>query len=163
APRLGALQAELLDAGRAVEIRTFHAWFAPLLRAAPLDVLASIGLDAGRELIEDETAPEPDLMRRFHAALLDDAAPRDEHRALLADALAAPACRDALDLARKALLTGGGVPRAHLAAPALDDALRLLDSIGDDVAQHDARQAHLRMARLARMLFAEYAALKRER
>ncbi len=43
----------LLESGRPVEIRTFHAWFAQLLRAAPLDLLAELGLQPDLELIED--------------------------------------------------------------------------------------------------------------
>ena len=39
APELATLQARVLAAGRPVEIRTFHAWFAQLLRSAPLALL----------------------------------------------------------------------------------------------------------------------------
>ena len=44
APALAGLHERLLAAGRAVEMRTFHAWFAQLLRAAPLELLAELGL-----------------------------------------------------------------------------------------------------------------------
>ena len=36
-----------------VEVRTFHAWFSQLLRAAPLELLDELGLQPDMELIED--------------------------------------------------------------------------------------------------------------
>ena len=60
--------------GRTVEVRTFHAWFSQLLRAAPLELLAELGLQPEMELIEDPSRPrEPRCYRRFHAAVLADA------------------------------------------------------------------------------------------
>ena len=44
APRLGGLHEQRAAAGRPVEIRTFHAWFSQLLRGAPLELLAELGL-----------------------------------------------------------------------------------------------------------------------
>jgi ATP-dependent helicase/nuclease subunit A len=85
APRLGTLQAQLLDGARAVEVRTFHAWFAQLLRAAPLALLREVGLDAGRTLIEEPFEVAPELYRRFHAALLDDAALERDYVALVCE------------------------------------------------------------------------------
>ena len=85
APALGELHGALLDHGRAVEIRTFHAWFAQLLRAAPIDLLASVGLDAGRELIEDVEELAPELFRRFHAAVLADAALERDYVSLVGE------------------------------------------------------------------------------
>ena len=43
-PRLAGLQQRLQQGGRSVEIRTFHAWFSQLLKAAPLDLLMELGL-----------------------------------------------------------------------------------------------------------------------
>jgi ATP-dependent helicase/nuclease subunit A len=43
APAFGRLYERVLSSGRRVEIRTFHAWFAQLLRAAPLELLAPLG------------------------------------------------------------------------------------------------------------------------
>ena len=43
-PRSRACTSVCCAAGRPVEIRTFHAWFSQLLRAAPLEVLAELGL-----------------------------------------------------------------------------------------------------------------------
>ena len=81
APQLQSLQSRLHEAGRAVELRTFHGWFSQLLRAAPLDLLETMGLQPGFELVEDLEDLGPALFRRFHAAVLS-------HPSLEADYLA---------------------------------------------------------------------------
>ena len=72
-PLLAGLQERLLRGGRFVEIRTFHAWFSQLLRAAPLELLQSQGISPELQLMEDEADLMPELMRRFHRAVLEDA------------------------------------------------------------------------------------------
>lgn len=67
----------VLVAGRPVQIRTFHSWFAALLRTAPLSVLQQLGLPTTYELLEDDSEAVAQVWRRFYAALL--AAP-DLHR-----------------------------------------------------------------------------------
>ena len=62
----------LLLQGRPVQIRTFHSWFAALLRAAPLAVLEGLGLPANYELLEDDSRAVALVWRRFYAALLKD-------------------------------------------------------------------------------------------
>lgn len=84
APQLATLHERLLLGGRAVEIRTFHAWFAQLLRAAPLELLDEIGLPREVELVEDITEHLGAVHRRFNAALLQDEAMRADHAALVA-------------------------------------------------------------------------------
>lgn len=74
APGLAGLQQRLLQGARAVEIRTFHAWFSQLLRAAPLELLQAQGLSPELQLLEDESDLMPELWRRFHTAVLADAA-----------------------------------------------------------------------------------------
>jgi ATP-dependent helicase/nuclease subunit A len=74
APALEGLQQRLLQGARAVEIRTFHAWFSQLLRAAPLELLQAQGLSPELQLLEDESDLMPELWQRFHAAVLADAA-----------------------------------------------------------------------------------------
>ncbi|HET9643495.1 MAG TPA: UvrD-helicase domain-containing protein, partial [Burkholderiaceae bacterium] len=81
---------------------------------------------------------------------------------LLEQALALPDDLQALAAARDALLTKGQL-RKRLDTPGLIEATALLDEIQRAVEQHDARIEHLRMARLARVLLREYAALKRQR
>ncbi|MET0518988.1 MAG: UvrD-helicase domain-containing protein, partial [Burkholderiaceae bacterium] len=80
---LAALQQRLLLGGRGVEIRTFHAWFSQLLRAAPLELLQAQGIAPELQLIEDETKLMPELWQRFHLAVLADAALMDDYRALV--------------------------------------------------------------------------------
>jgi ATP-dependent helicase/nuclease subunit A len=67
------LHEHVLDSGRAVEVCTFHAWYSQLLRAAPMDLLAGLGLAPGMALIEDIADHRAELMRSFQAAVLDDA------------------------------------------------------------------------------------------
>ena len=84
APQLAALHARVLHAGRPVEVRTFHAWFSQLLRAAPLELLNELGLQQDMDLIEDLDDHRPEVFRRFHAAVLADAALRADYAALIA-------------------------------------------------------------------------------
>jgi ATP-dependent helicase/nuclease subunit A len=84
ADALGGLQRRLLDAGRAVEVRTFHAWFAQLLKAAPYELLDEIGIDPEGELLQELDEHRGEILRRFHAALLDDAPRRADFEALIA-------------------------------------------------------------------------------
>jgi len=84
APALGQLHERVLASGRAVQVRTFHAWFAQLLRMAPLEVLAELGLSSGMALIEDPQELGPELMRRFQRRVAADAGLRHDYQALVA-------------------------------------------------------------------------------
>ena len=79
APQLATLHARVLRAGRPVEVRTFHAWFSQLLRAAPLELLNELGLQQDMDLIEDLDDHRPEVFRRFHAAVLADASLRGDY------------------------------------------------------------------------------------
>ncbi|WP_298926284.1 exodeoxyribonuclease V subunit beta [uncultured Ramlibacter sp.] len=59
----------LLATGRPVQVRTFHSWFAALLRSAPLQVLEQLGLPANYELLEDDSEAIALVWRRFHTAV----------------------------------------------------------------------------------------------
>jgi ATP-dependent helicase/nuclease subunit A len=83
APALAGLYESMLASGRSVEIRTFHAWFSQLLRAAPLDLLAELGLAPGMELMEELDDHSAAVFRRFHAAILADEGLRADHAALV--------------------------------------------------------------------------------
>jgi ATP-dependent helicase/nuclease subunit A len=73
----------LLAQGRPVQIRTFHSWFAALLRTAPLAVLQALGLPANYELLEDD-APAVELVwRRFYAALIEAPEARRDFEAVV--------------------------------------------------------------------------------
>ena len=67
---LAQLYASLLGNGRQVQIRTFHSWFAALLRSAPLNLLQQMQLPANYELLEDDATAKALVWRRFYAALL---------------------------------------------------------------------------------------------
>jgi ATP-dependent helicase/nuclease subunit A len=84
APELATLQGRVLAAGRPIEIRTFHGWFAQLMRAAPLALLERIGLQPDVELVEDWAEHRDAVMRAFHAVVLADPALRADHAALTA-------------------------------------------------------------------------------
>ncbi len=77
-------QATLL-APRTVQIRTFHSWFASLLRSAPLAVLQGLGLPSPYELLEDDAQAIELLWPRFYALLQRDEALHAVYRAAVAD------------------------------------------------------------------------------
>jgi ATP-dependent helicase/nuclease subunit A len=84
APAFAALQERVLVADRPIEIRTFHGWFAQLLRAAPLALLDRIGLQPDVELVEDWDDHRPAVMRAFYEAVLADPGLRADHAAMTA-------------------------------------------------------------------------------
>lgn len=84
APALGRLHEQVLAGGRPVQVRTFHAWFAQLLRMAPLEVLQELGLTPGMALIEDPAELVPELMRRVQRVIACDAVLRAGYQALIA-------------------------------------------------------------------------------
>ncbi|HSW21042.1 MAG TPA: UvrD-helicase domain-containing protein, partial [Ramlibacter sp.] len=71
--RLKALYAQLLASGRPVQIRTFHSWFAALLRTAPLATMEQMGLPARHELLENDKEAVALVWRRFYDAVANDA------------------------------------------------------------------------------------------
>ena len=257
APALADLQKRLQRAGRPVEIRTFHAWFSQLLKAAPLDLLMELGVQRDAQIVEDIADHESEVFRRFHGVVVaDDALRADYHHLVqrhgrsqlrkwldaawakrieieLADAagtlepsvgaptspwpevddterpahptawvrlpsvqqtmqrcaLALGACGKAkagtaaraieaalsrdvpttddaavFDALWAALFTQKNTPRLGLGdAPEQQAAIDLLAALRAAVTQHEARDEHLRMVRLSRVLFAELAAYKRSR
>jgi ATP-dependent helicase/nuclease subunit A len=66
---LRGLHAALLMAGRPVQIRTFHSWFAALLRSAPLQALADLGLPTQYELLENDAKAVALVWPRFQAGV----------------------------------------------------------------------------------------------
>ncbi|MFM9916359.1 MAG: UvrD-helicase domain-containing protein, partial [Rhizobacter sp.] len=255
APTLAGLQQRLQRAGRSVEIRTFHAWFSQLLKAAPLDLLIELGVQRDAQIVEDIADHENEVYRRFHGAVVaDDTLRADYHQLVqrrgrsqvrkwldaawakrveieLADAagtlepsVAAPmspwpqaedaaspaewvgllpvrqtlqTCASMLGRAGKAkateaaraleaalsmgvlpgadhkavfealwlaLFTLAGTPRKGLGdGTEQQAAIDLLIGLREAVTQQEARDEHLRMVRLSRVLFTELAAYKRAR
>jgi ATP-dependent helicase/nuclease subunit A len=81
---LQGLYARVLQAGRPVRILTFHAWFASLLRNAPMAVMDRLRLPANYQLLEDDTQAVDLVWRRFHAAVVADESARADFRASIA-------------------------------------------------------------------------------
>ena len=84
APALQGLYLRLLQQGRPVQIRTFHSWFAALLRAAPLHTVQQLGLPTDYELLEDDARAVQAVWQPFHAAVLRDADALADYQALVA-------------------------------------------------------------------------------
>ncbi|MCZ8293167.1 MAG: UvrD-helicase domain-containing protein [Hylemonella sp.] len=81
---LRQLYGQLLAQGRPVQIRTFHSWFAALLRNAPMSVLETLGLPAGYELLEDDASAITQVWRPFQARLLREPEARADYEAVVA-------------------------------------------------------------------------------
>jgi ATP-dependent helicase/nuclease subunit A len=76
---LRQLHAVLLGKGRTVQIRTFHSWFASLLRTAPLAVLQALGLPTTYELLENDKKAVALVWRRFQTRVAKDPAARADY------------------------------------------------------------------------------------
>ncbi len=68
--QLSNLYQTILATGRQVQVRTFHGWFAALLRTAPVAVLQQLQLPSSYELLEDDSKAKTGVWRRFYQALL---------------------------------------------------------------------------------------------
>jgi ATP-dependent helicase/nuclease subunit A len=79
------LYRQVLAADRPVQIRTFHSWFAALLRTAPLAVLQQLGLPGHYELLESDDEAVAALWRPFQATVAADAALRADYAAVAAE------------------------------------------------------------------------------
>jgi len=77
------LRARILASGRSVQISTFHAWFAQLLKAAPLATLQKLKLPLAYELLEDDTTLLPELRLAFYAAAFADQSLRADFAELI--------------------------------------------------------------------------------
>ena len=76
---LRGLHATLLTAGRPVQIRTFHSWFAALLRSAPLQALADMGLPSQYELLENDAKAVALVWPRFQSGVAADPDARQDY------------------------------------------------------------------------------------
>jgi ATP-dependent helicase/nuclease subunit A len=85
AQALAALQRRVLDGGRSVDIRTFHGWFASLLRGAPVAMLQRLGLPLQHELLERDDEAVARVWRPFLQAVRDDASLRADFEASVAE------------------------------------------------------------------------------
>lgn len=81
--QLAGLYRSMLLGGRSVQIRTFHSWFAALLRSAPVAVLQRLGLPVNYELLEDDAPARALVWRRFYAVLVADASLKTDFEAVV--------------------------------------------------------------------------------
>ncbi|WP_284144046.1 UvrD-helicase domain-containing protein [Ottowia testudinis] len=81
--QLQNLYQTLLGHGRPVQIRTFHSWFAALLRSAPLSVLQELGLPSSYELLEDDADAVAEVWRRYLRRVAGDADLSADYAALV--------------------------------------------------------------------------------
>ncbi|MDD5333470.1 MAG: UvrD-helicase domain-containing protein [Rhodoferax sp.] len=83
ARQLSTLYEKILASGRQVQVRTFHSWFAALLRSAPLAALQQMELPASYELLEDDAPAKALVWRRFYALLTEDAQQQADYEAVV--------------------------------------------------------------------------------
>jgi ATP-dependent helicase/nuclease subunit A len=81
---LRGLHQRLLAQGRSVQIRTFHSWFAALLRNAPISVLEELGFPAAYDLLEQDGPAIAQVWRPFQARLLREPELRADYEAVIA-------------------------------------------------------------------------------
>lgn len=81
--RLSNLYARILRSGQQVQVRTFHGWFATLLRGAPLAFLQQMQLPPDYELLEDDAPAKALVWRRLLAALVLQADLKADYEALV--------------------------------------------------------------------------------
>ena len=81
--QLSNLYRAVLASGRSVQIRTFHSWFAALLRNSPVAVLQRLGLPVNYELLEDDAPARALVWRRFYAVLVADELLRADFEAVV--------------------------------------------------------------------------------
>ena len=81
---LRQLHRKLLLQGRSVQIRTFHSWFAALLRNAPIAMLEELGFPAAYDLLEQDAPAIAQVWRPFQARLLREPELRADYEAVIA-------------------------------------------------------------------------------
>lgn len=137
------LYRQLLTAGRPVQIRTFHSWFAALLGTAPLALLQQQGLPAHFELLEDDAEAVREVWPPFLQTVAESASLRADYEAVVArhgrsqthKALAAAlAKRVEFDLADEAGVVDASVPPFQQAYPELAALAEPADALQTDAA-----------------------------
>ncbi|MGZ5270689.1 MAG: UvrD-helicase domain-containing protein [Ramlibacter sp.] len=81
---LRTLHTRVLADGRGVQIRTFHSWFAALLRNAPIATLEELGLPPRHTLLEDDAEAIDRVWRRFHVTIAAQPEARADYEASVA-------------------------------------------------------------------------------
>ena len=81
-PALGTLRDRVFRGGRPLEVHTFHAWFARLLRQAPLALQDAVGLAGDAVLVDDWREHHERILRDFHGRVVADPALAADLRAM---------------------------------------------------------------------------------
>ncbi|MEJ7688593.1 MAG: UvrD-helicase domain-containing protein [Variovorax sp.] len=148
APRLQGLFRELLASGRPVQFRTFHAWFAGLLRSAPLAVLERLRLPASYQLLEDDSEARARVWLPFFASVVANPEASADYHALVAThgrSQTAKALDDALTRRVEFALADahGAVDRAVVQMGAMFPAFASADTPEDALLHEPASRAVL--------------------
>ena len=83
--KLRNLHRTMLESSRSVQIRTFHGWFAALVRNSPLQILQELGLPTQYELLQDDSEAVAQVWPRFYQTIAADSAARADYTALVAE------------------------------------------------------------------------------
>ncbi len=83
AASLSKLYERVLVSGRQVQIRTFHSWFAALLRSAPLAVVQRLELPVNYELLENDSQAKVMALRHFFKKVSDHTSLKEDYAALV--------------------------------------------------------------------------------
>lgn len=82
--QLRGLHHTLLVGSRAVQIRTFHSWFAALVRSAPMQTLTDMGLPTNYQLLESDAEAVALVWPRFQSRIVAEAQARQDYMDLVA-------------------------------------------------------------------------------
>ena len=83
AEQLSNLYRAVLSTGRSVQVRTFHSWFAALLKSSPIAVFEQLKLPVNYTLLEDDAPAKALVWQRFFNALLADASLKSDYEAVV--------------------------------------------------------------------------------
>ena len=83
AEQLSNLYRAVLSTGRSVQVRTFHSWFAALLKSSPIAVFEQLKLPVNYTLLEDDAPAKALVWQRFFTALLADASLKSDYEAVV--------------------------------------------------------------------------------
>ncbi|MFZ9251808.1 MAG: UvrD-helicase domain-containing protein [Hylemonella sp.] len=150
---LRGLHRHLLGHGRGVQIRTFHSWFAALLRTAPLSVLQGMGLPASYDLLEQDAGAIAQVWRPLMARLLQQPAERADYEALVQQ-YGRSQVHKALEAALQRRVEFGLADAAGVVEASVPEAASLFPELaglscpGEWLLQQDVRQRWLAWARL---------------
>ncbi len=138
---LSKLHTKLLTQGLEVQVRTFHSWFASLLRSAPLSVLFQLNLPTQYDLLEDDAKARALVWEIFYKRLIEKPELRNDFESLVTTygrSQTDKALRAVLDkrtefvLADRYGIVGASVPSFKIIFPTFCDYLEPYDAFTKD-------------------------------